>query len=181
MAPTEPAYTFRTMWSEVTEDLRACGGCPWQQAVTTLVWGTAFQLLLTYRLLRWLPQAGLGFLTGPLAWLQHVLAGSEISTRACLGRRVHFPHPVGIIIGAGVVVEDDVFIFQQVTLGSHARRGEDKGYPVICRGARLYAGAKVLGAIRVGQDAVVGANAVVLTDVPDGATAVGVPARILFG
>jgi serine O-acetyltransferase len=64
---------------------------------------------------------------------------------------------------------------QQVTLGQVATAGA----PTVCRGAFIGAGAKVLGPIRIGEGARIGANAVVLTDVPDGATAVGIPARII--
>lgn len=172
-------YSLGDLWRDVRGDLRCCGGGSWLGAVSSLLWGTAFQLLWTYRLSRWLVVRRLGVFCAGLRWLQYVLAGSEISPRASLGHGVHLPHPGGIVIGEGVVIEDGAWIFQQVTIGSHGRTGEEVRYPVIGREARIYAGAKVLGGVRVGAGAVVGANSVVLHDVPEGATVVGAPARII--
>lgn len=104
--------------------------------------------------------------------------GVYISPTAKLGHRVRFKHPTGIVIGEGVVVGDDVTIYQQVTLGG-ARVGDSllKQYPQVGDGTVIFAGAKVLGNIRIGKHCVIGANAVVLTDVPDHHTAVGAPAK----
>ena len=170
-------YSFAELRRDVRADFRAAGGTTVAGALCTFLWDVAFQLLLTYRLARWLDGGRLRALVRALRWLQYSLSGSEISPRACVGRNVHFPHPSGIVIGAGVVVEDDAWIYQRVTIGSHGKAGADKLYPVVARGARIYAGAKVLGGIRVGAGAVVGANSVALRDVPDGATVVGLPAR----
>lgn len=123
--------------------------------------------------------------TGPLArlgcgWakLRHAfwsaLTGSDISRDAKISASVSFPHLTGVVIHQDAVVGDDCMIMQQVTLGQTATDGA----PVVDRGAYIGAGAKVLGAVRIGQNARIGANAVVLQDVPDNATAVGVPARI---
>jgi serine O-acetyltransferase len=109
-------------------------------------------------------------------WLNFRLAqrwGCHIDPHAKIGA-VLFKHPTGIVIGEKVVVEDEVTIFQGVTLGA-----APGGFPVIRRGATIFAGASVLGPVEVGHDAVVAAGAVVLTDVPPYATAVGVPARVI--
>lgn len=81
-------------------------------------------------------------------------------------------HPVGIAIASCVEIGQDVTIHQNVTIGM-----KDGGCPTICDGAKIYSGAVVIGDVRVGKKAVVGANAVVLDDVPDGSSVVGVPAR----
>jgi len=81
------------------------------------------------------------------------------------------PHPVGITIPNRAEIGDNVSIHQNVTLGI-----KDGGSPTICDGADIYSGAVILGDVRVGEEAVVGANAVVLDDVPDGSTVAGVPA-----
>lgn len=106
--------------------------------------------------------------------------GVFISPHARFGEGVHFPHPTGIVIGDGVVVGDKVTIYQNVTLGG-ARLGDwQKGnYPEIGPGSVIFAGAVIVGKARIGANCTIGANAVVLDDIPDGATAVGAPARVI--
>ena len=87
------------------------------------------------------------------------------------------PHPVGVVIGEGSVIGTDVTIYQGVTLGRASH--EVDAYPTIDDGAVIYAGATLLGPIRIGRNAVVAAHSVVLSDVPDFATVVGAPARIV--
>ena len=101
---------------------------------------------------------------------------SEVDTQAQIGPGFYMPHPHGIIIGAGVRIGDNVSILQRVTLG---RAGDNHVYPVIGNGVEIGAGAAVLGAISVGDGAKIGANSVVLKDVPPGAVAVGAPARLI--
>jgi serine O-acetyltransferase len=138
-----------------------------------------FHLPALYRISRWFAKGRFIALCLILKWLQYLLTGSEISPRARLGRRIRFGHPTGVIIGNGVVIEDDVWVFQQVTIGSHGRSEDDVAYPIIGKGAKLYAGSKILGGIHVGARATVGANAVVLQDIPDDGVAVGIPARLV--
>lgn len=90
---------------------------------------------------------------------------------------VRFAHPASVVIGAGVVVEDGVTIFQNVTLG--AVSDGSARYPVIRRNATLYAGSTVIGGIEVGEGAIVGAHSLVLHDVAPGATVVGAPASVV--
>lgn len=104
-----------------------------------------------------------------------LLSGCDISRDARIDASTRMPHPTGIVIHAQAVVEPDCLIMQQVTLGQLAKGGA----PVVERGAYLGAGAKVLGSVRIGAGARIGANAVVLTDIPPNCTAVGIPARIV--
>lgn len=104
-----------------------------------------------------------------------ITTASDINRDATIAPSVRFPHLSGIVIHRDTVIEEDCLIMQQVTLGQTGKSGA----PHICKGAYIGAGAKVIGAVRVGQRARVGANAVVVKDVPDDATAVGVPARII--
>lgn len=104
-----------------------------------------------------------------------VLGACDISRDARIDPSTRFPHLTGIVIHRDSVVKPGCLIMQQVTLGQTA----DGGVPIVEEGAYLGAGARVLGPVRIGSGARIGANAVVLQDVPPGATAVGVPARIV--
>jgi serine O-acetyltransferase len=105
-------------------------------------------------------------------WMWNWFAGSDVLAGARIGRNVMLPHPNGVVIHEHAIVGDDCMIMQQVTIGA-IRAGE-----VPTLGDKVYvgAGAKILGKVTVGNGAAIGANAVVLTDVPEGWVAVGVPA-----
>jgi serine O-acetyltransferase len=105
------------------------------------------------------------------------LTGVEIHPGATLGRRIFIDHGMGVVIGETAVVGDDVTLFHGVTLGGRSMT-HGKRHPTIGNGVVIGAGAKVLGAIWVGDNAQIGANAVVVKDIPAGAVAVGVPATI---
>jgi serine O-acetyltransferase len=107
------------------------------------------------------------------------LTGIEIHPGATLGRRVFIDHGMGVVIGETAEVGDDCTIYQGVTLGGTALVPGAKRHPTLGRGVIVSAGAKVLGGFTVGDGARVGSNAVLLQPVPMGATAVGIPARIL--
>jgi serine O-acetyltransferase len=101
-----------------------------------------------------------------------VITGSDIVLGVRLGQRLSLPHPTGVVIHQDAIVGDDCMIMQQVTIGQL----DGPGVPVL--GSRVYvgAGAKILGPVRIGDGARIGANAVVLNDVPPNHTAVGIPA-----
>ncbi|WP_082096959.1 serine O-acetyltransferase [Demequina gelatinilytica] len=103
--------------------------------------------------------------------------GIEIHPGATLGRRVFIDHGMGVVIGETAVVGNDVLLFNGINLGG-TTMSPGKRHPTIGDRVVIGAGAKVLGPLRVGPDARIGANAVVVKDVPDGATAVGIPAVI---
>ena len=106
--------------------------------------------------------------------------GNYISSTARIARSVKFPHPTAIVIGSGVIVEENVVIFQSVTLGG-ARMGDFQrnNYPAIGAGTVIFSGTAIVGKVRVGRNCVIGANSVVLSDVPDNSVCVGAPARIV--
>jgi serine O-acetyltransferase len=115
--------------------------------------------------------------------LNRVLTGVEIEPGAVFGKGLTIMHGSGIVVNDTSEVGTDCIIYQQVTLGgdAHDRTGTrppSRG-PRIGDRVTLYAGAKIIGPVTVGDDSVVAANAVVLDDVPAGHTAVGVPARML--
>ena len=112
-----------------------------------------------------------------LSQLVRMLTGVEIHPGAQLGRRLFIDHGMGVVIGETAVVGDDVLLFHGVTLGGRSmRRG--KRHPTLGDNVTVGAGAKILGPVSIGSGAQVGANAVVITDVPADHLAVGIPAKI---
>jgi serine O-acetyltransferase len=122
---------------------------------------------------------GLRWLGRFVSHLGRFLTGIEIHPGAQIGRRVFIDHGMGIVIGETAVIGDDCTIYQGVTLGGTSLAKGAKRHPTLGRGVIVGAGAQVLGSFTVGDGARVGSNAVVVKDVPPGATAVGNPARIL--
>lgn len=112
-------------------------------------------------------------------WISHwgrFLTGIEIHPGARIGRRFVIDHGMGVVIGETAIIGDDVYIYHQVTLGGTSSE-QGKRHPTIGNNVIIGAGAKVLGAIMVGDGARIGANAVVVADVPVATTVVGIPAR----
>jgi len=104
-----------------------------------------------------------------------VMTGSDIHPDATIGKGLRLPHPNGVIIHQDAKIGDDCLIMQQVTIGQLA----EDGAPVVGSGVYMGAGAKVLGKISIGDRARIGANSVVLINVPSDKTAVGAPAHIV--
>ena len=105
------------------------------------------------------------------------ITGVEIHPGAQLGRRLFIDHGMGVVIGETAVVGDDVLLFHGVTLGGRSMR-QGKRHPTLGDNVTVGAGAKILGPVSIGSGVNVGANAVVITDVPTGHIAVGIPATI---
>lgn len=104
-----------------------------------------------------------------------VVSGADIPLNSRIGGGLLLPHPNGVVIHPAATIGPNCLLLQQVTLGTNT----DSRVPVLAGHVDVGAGAKLLGGITVGAHAVIGANAVVLTDVPSGAVAVGVPARVV--
>ncbi|HAF01619.1 MAG TPA: serine acetyltransferase [Methylophilaceae bacterium] len=121
----------------------------------------------------------LGWVFKKVAVIQHrfwsVVTGAEIPINSQIGGGLLIPHPNGIVIHPAASIGPNCLILQQVTIGV----GASDGFPEIGGHVDIGAGAKVLGAIKIGNHAKIGANAVVLIDVPEGQTAVGIPAKLL--
>ena len=116
------------------------------------------------------------FLARLISQIARFFTGIEIHPGATIGKGLCIDHGMGVVIGETAEIGDDVLIYHGVTLGG---TGKDKGkrHPTIGNGVVIGAGAKVLGPIKVGNNAKIGANAVVVKDVPEGATAVGIPPK----
>lgn len=138
------------------------------------------QAIAIHRAARWCWTHGLKWLGRFISHIGRVMTGIEIHPGAKIGRRVFIDHGFGVVIGETAEVGDDCTIYQGVTLGGTSLAKGTKRHPTLGSGVIIGAGAKVLGAFTVGENAKVGSNAVVLKEVPPCATAVGNPARIIL-
>jgi len=134
--------------------------------------------LIFYRIARLFYKRHLFFIARLLSQTGRFFTGIEIHPGAKIGRGLFIDHGMGVVIGETAEIGDNVTLYHGVTLGG---TGKEKGkrHPTIGDGAIIGTGAKVLGPIYVGSGAKIGANAVVLKDVPAQSTAVGIPAKIL--
>ncbi len=137
-----------------------------------------FHAIVIHRLSHRLWGMGLKWLARFVSHLARWLTGVEIHPGATIGRRFFIDHGMGVVIGETAEIGDDCTLYHGVTLGGTSWN-KGKRHPTLMPGVVVGAGAKILGPITIGRDAKVGSNAVVVKDVPDGATAVGIPARIL--
>ena len=132
--------------------------------------------LFFYRIAHALYIRGFRFIPRLISALGQFLTAVDIHPGAKIGRRVFIDHATGVVIGETAEVGNDVLIYQQVTLGG-VSLNPGKRHPTVEDGVVIGAGAKVLGNIRIGKDAKIGATSVVIKDVPPECTAVGVPAH----
>lgn len=145
--------------------------------VSCVLFNRGVHCLFFHRLqvcLRNIPVVGM-FLSKLIWYFVSCIYACEISDIAKIAGGVYIPHPIGIVIGDGVVIESGVHLHQQVTIGT--KSADEKGYPIIRSGVYLGAGAKILGDIEIGENSKVGANSVVLKSVLPDKVVVGVPAR----
>jgi serine O-acetyltransferase len=144
-----------------------------------------FQALMIYRLSHWLWRRNWRLLGRAISQFGRWITGIEIHPGAKLGKRFFVDHGMAVVVGETCEIGDDVTLYQGVTLGgvspsvdSESQR-DTKRHPTLLDGAIVGSGAQVLGPITVGKDARVGANAVVTKDVPEGATVVGIPGKVV--
>ena len=147
------------------------------------IWRQGLWVMVVYRFGNWRYGIRPSWLRKPFSLIYKLMrtavqiaTGIELPCEARVGRRLLIEHFGGIVISGDAVIGDDVVIRQGVTIGLRSRG--KRGSPIIGDRVDIGAGAKLLGDIRIGRDAVIGANAVVLCDVPDGALAVGIPAAV---
>jgi serine O-acetyltransferase len=149
----------RTRW-EVLTCYPGLHALAWHRSVSNPLWRHGF---------RWLARL--------VSHVGRFLTGIEIHPGATIGRRVFIDHGMGVVIGETAEIGDDTTLYHGVTLGGTSWN-KGKRHPTLGRNVVVGAGAKILGPLTVGDGAKVGSNAVVVRDVPPGATAVGIPARI---
>lgn len=136
-----------------------------------------------HRVAHWLWGAKLQLLALMVAQLSRFLTGIEIHPAATIGKRLFIDHGMGVVIGGTVIIGDDVTIYHGATFGSRfpGDDADEKRHPTVGDRAMIGANASVLGPVSIGPGARIGANAVVLDDVPENATAVGIPAVTISG
>jgi len=137
------------------------------------VWAVA-----TYRIANRLYKANWKRSARVLMGLNQIITNIDIHPAATIGNRVFIDHGTGVVIGETTIIEDDVLIYQGVTLGG-VNLTAGKRHPTIKKGVVIGAGAKVLGNITIGEYSKVGANSVVVKEVPSNSTAIGIPARVV--
>lgn len=149
-----------------------------RSAVEVLLLYSGLHALMIYRVSHWCYCHRLFFLARLLSQFAKFITGIEIHPGATIGRGILIDHGTGIVIGETAEVGDNCTLYQGVTLGG---TGKDTGkrHPTLEEGVLVGAGAKILGPFTVGAGAKVAANAVVLSPIPAGCTAVGIPARVV--
>lgn len=142
-----------------------------------------FHAVCLHRMNNFIWNLGLHALARFFANITRMLTGIEIHPEATIGQNFFIDHGTGVVIGQTAVIENNVTIYHGVTLGGVGKVGQVNGkrHPTLKEGAIIGAGAQVLGDITVGAHAKVGSNSVVTSDIPDGATAIGIPARVIGG
>jgi len=150
-----------------------------QSVLEVLLCYSGLHALWFHRFNHWLWKHNCRLLARWLSQVARLLTAIEIHPGAEIGRRLFIDHGMGVVIGETSMIGDDVTLYQGVTLGG---TGKEKGkrHPTIGNGVAIGAGARVLGNIRVGDNSRVGAGSVVLRDVPDNSTIVGVPGHIVL-
>ena len=136
-----------------------------------------FHALLFHRLAHWLWQHGLLLAGRFVSHIGRMATGIEIHPGARIGKRLFIDHGMGVVIGETAEIGDDCTLYQGVTLGGTSLDRDQKRHPTLGNGVIVSVHAQVLGPFRVGDGARIGAQAVVLNEVPDGATMVGIPAK----
>jgi serine O-acetyltransferase len=148
---------------------------------------SSLQVVLTYpgfharqlhRLAHWLHESNVPFLPGFVAFVNRFVTGVEIHPAAQIGEGLFIDHGMGIVIGETAEIGDDCHLTQGVTLGGTSNRRE-KRHPTLRNNVVVGAGAKIIGAVEIGDHVRIGAGSVVLTNVPPYATVVGVPGKVV--
>lgn len=146
--------------------------------LTPLLYFKGFQAVQVHRLAHYLWQKGRHQLALFLQSRNSEMFGVDIHPAAQIGKGVMFDHATGIVVGETAVIEDNVSLLQNVTLGGTGNESGDR-HPKVRQGVLVGAGAKILGNIEIGEGSKVGAGSVVLSDVPAHVTVVGVPAKVV--
>ncbi|MFI3257079.1 MAG: serine O-acetyltransferase EpsC [Spirochaetales bacterium] len=147
-------------------------------ALLVILTYSGLHAILYYRIAHFFHTKKLLFLARVLSQFARFFTGIEIHPGAQIGKRLFIDHGMGLVIGETAVIGDDVTLFHGVTLGGTGKT-HGKRHPTLENNVMVSTGAKILGNVIIGENSKVGANAVVLGDVPKNATVVGLPAKIV--
>lgn len=139
----------------------------------------SIRAFIYYRLARWFYRKEKYKLARWISQIARRRTGIEIHPGAKIGHNLFIDHGMGVVIGETAEVGDNVLIYHGVTLGGTGHDGDAKRHPTVGNNVVIGTGAKLLGPIKIGDNAKIGANAVVVKDVPANSTAVGIPAKII--
>jgi len=174
-APAAPGY-----WAMLGEDL----ACVFERdpaarsRLEVLTTYPGLHALIAHRVAHRMWLSGWRFAARLLSFVGRLLSNVDIHPGACIGRRFFIDHGAGVVIGETAIVGDDVTLYHGVTLGGTSWN-KGRRHPTLADGVVVGAGAKILGPISIGENVRVGANSVVVKDVPAGSTVIGVPGRIV--
>jgi serine O-acetyltransferase len=162
-------------WQDALQLSAAARGTPSSRGARRMMRTDAWLILLLFRVRQFCLQWHIPAVNRVLRLMQMMFAGVELGNEVRLGSGVYFIHSLGTVVGGDAQVGDRVRFLGSNTVGT----ARDNGYPIIEEDVEVGCGARILGPVRIGARSVIGANAVVLTDVPPDSVAVGVPARIV--
>ncbi|WP_051953545.1 serine O-acetyltransferase [Methylocapsa aurea] len=172
--------TARPLWRLLGEDL----GCvaardpAARNALETLITYPGVHALIWHRIAHWLWGRGFRFPGRFLSWFGRAVSNVDIHPGATIGRRFFIDHGACVVIGETAIVGNDVTLYHGVTLGGVSWTPGQR-HPTLEDGVLVGCGAKILGPITIGRGSRIGANSVVIEDVPPGVTVVGIPGRIV--
>lgn len=168
------------MWKTIRSDIQAVfDNDPAARSMFEVVFTySGLHAIWWHRIAHWFFRKRLFTIARILSQISRFLTGIEIHPGAVIGKRLFIDHGMGVVIGETCVIGDDVVLYQGVTLGG---TGKEKGkrHPTIGNKVVISSGAKVLGSFKVGDNSNIGANAVVLREVPPNSTVVGIPGKVV--
>jgi len=149
-------------------------------ALHVILFNIGFRAIVHYRIASFFRNKGYRFLSRWLSIRARRCYSIEISPQAVIGRRFRIAHGLGTVIGGETRIGDDCIVFHGVTIGTIAPEiSTDISYPIIGNHVIIYVGAKILGGVTIGDNVVIAANSVVITDIPSQTLVAGVPARVI--
>jgi serine O-acetyltransferase len=167
------------MFSTIKSDWRRLSQKRVYDSLVHVLSNNGFRAVMIYRISNYLQSQRIPIIPQLVSSVGLALTGCEIQPKALIGPGLEIKHPCGIVIGAGAVIGRNLTILQNVTIGESLKPGDKNAYPIIGDDVTICAGAVVVGSVLIGKGSMIGANAVVLQNVPDFGVAVGVPARVV--